>query len=46
LPPAATQRLIPEQQAFFEIREMAALVMGFRWRPDECAQVLYGPAGV
>ena len=24
----------------------SAPVMGFRWRPDGCAQVFYGPAGV
>jgi hypothetical protein len=29
-----------------EIGPKSAIVMGFRWRPDGCAQVFYGPAGV
>ena len=35
-----------QQRALSEIRPMSAAVMGFRWRPDACAQVFDGPAGV
>jgi hypothetical protein len=46
LPPKLKRRLILQQRALSEIGAMSAIVMGFRWRPDGCAQVFYGPAGV
>ncbi len=40
------RRLNPRQRALSEIGSMSEFVMGFRWRPDGCAQVIYDPAGV
>jgi hypothetical protein len=40
------RQLIPQQQAVSKVWLMTGIVMGFRWRPDGCAQVFDDPAGV
>ena len=38
--------LNPQEKAFLSVTQTAAFVLGFRWRPDGCAQVIDGAAGV